>query len=90
MLCDWLGHQIIVLVAKVMMELLKNSVYIATRYNYLKCLFSCAEYMTEKYNIKEVYNIRIIRKDKGNSHLRRVWKNVEECMCYACYSYDYI
>ena len=54
MLRDWLGHQIIVSVAKVMIELLKNSVYIATRYNYLKYLFSCAEYMTEKYNIKEV------------------------------------
>ena len=32
----------------------------------------------------------IIRKNKGSSGLRRVWKNVEECMCYEWYSYDCI
>ena len=32
------------------------------------------EYMTQYTGS----NIKIIRKDKGNSHLRMVWKNVEE------------
>ena len=31
----------------------------------------------------------IIRKDKSSSSVRRMWKNVEECTCFECYSYDY-
>ena len=46
MLCDWLGHQIIISVAKD--RNFSELVHIAIRYSYLQCLFSYAEYMTEK------------------------------------------